>query len=89
MSEKEFTPLSTEYDQNHTYFLEEFPEGAYGSSVHLPLSKKDWKEDMHPAPQFTYEARGFHEGIPRRDPDAHPTHDDPTTSQQGPLGPGV
>ena len=47
------------------------------------------KRICHPAPQFTYEARGFHEGFPRKDPDAHPTHDDPTTSQQGPLGPGV
>lgn len=89
MSEKDFTPLSTEYDQTHTYFLEEFPEGPYGSSMNLPLEKKDWKEDMHVAPRFSYEARGFHEGIPRQDPGAHPTDDDPKTSRQGPFGPGV
>ena len=89
MSEKKFTPLSTEYDQTHTYFQEEFPEGAYGSSIDLPIEKKDRKEEMYPAPRFSYEARGFHEGIPRKDPGAHPTHDDRTTSSEGPYGPGV
>lgn len=89
MNEKEITPLSTEYDQTHTYFQEEFPDGPYGSSILFPLEKKKRKKDAHSAPRFTYEARGFHEGIPRKDPGAHPTHDDPTTSRQGPYGPGV
>ncbi|WP_035099586.1 hypothetical protein [Aneurinibacillus terranovensis] len=80
-----FTPLSTEYDQTHTIFLEEFPEGAYGASKNYDLSKDEWKENMHSAPQFTYENRGFHEGNPRQDPAAHPTHDNPDSNEQDPY----
>ena len=83
--EKKFYPLSTEYDQTHTYFMEEFPEGSYGCPVNHDLSKDEWKEDMHPAPAFSYEARSFHEGLERDYPGAHITHDDPKTSVQGPY----
>lgn len=87
--EKRFTPLSTEYDQTHTIFPEEFAEGPYGSPVNFKLSKDEWREDMHAAPRQSYEARGFHEGIPRLDPPSHATGDDPNTSQEGPYRPGI
>ncbi|WP_052947630.1 hypothetical protein [Aneurinibacillus tyrosinisolvens] len=80
-----FTPLSTEYDQTHTVNLEEFPEGPYGAAINLDISKDEWKEGMHSAPVQAYEARGFHEGIPRQDPAAHDTHDDPNTNEQDPY----
>ncbi|MBP1930960.1 hypothetical protein [Ammoniphilus resinae] len=89
MEEKQFTPLSTEYDQSHTIFPEEFAEGPYGSPMNFDMSRDFWRDDMYPAPRFTYEARGFHEGTPRQDPGAHKTHDEQGTNVEGPFGPGV
>lgn len=82
---EQFTPLSTEYDQTHTVNLEEFPEGSYGAPLNLQLWKDDWKDDMHSAPLQAFEARSFHEGIPRQDPAAHEMHDNPEKRTQEPY----
>jgi hypothetical protein len=88
MSKNEFTPLSTEYDQTHTLFQEEFPEGPYGSALNFDLSKDEWKPNMHAAPRFTYETRSFHNNLEREDAGAHPIHDDPNAAAQPPLDNG-
>ncbi|HJV47163.1 MAG TPA: cytosolic protein [Bacillota bacterium] len=85
MSKNNYTPLSTEFDQTRTLFPEEFPEGPYGSMSNFDFTKDEWKADMHSAPRFTYETRGFHENLSREDEGSHPTHDDPNQSEQPPY----
>ncbi|WP_240512005.1 hypothetical protein [Paludifilum halophilum] len=63
---------------------EEFPEGPYGAATNEDVLGKEspWKASQHAAPQFTYEMREFHQGLPRRIPGSHPTHDDPNRSEE-------
>jgi hypothetical protein len=72
-----YEPLATEVSQRADVFLEEFPEGPYGSFNESRLGKTTpWMEGQHPAPQFSYENRIGHAGEPRDFPGAHPLHDE-------------
>ncbi|MFC0187681.1 hypothetical protein ACFFJY_05235 [Fictibacillus aquaticus] len=65
---------------------EDFPEGPYGSPIVRKLGKSTpWKEDQRYYSAFNYENKSLHEGIERKFPGAHPTHDDPERSTQDPY----
>ncbi len=74
-----YSEVSTVKSQRDEYMLEEFPEGPYGAAHNEDVLGKEspWYSTQHAAPQYSYENRTFHEGLPRQDPDRHPTHDDP------------
>ncbi|ADU31660.1 hypothetical protein [Evansella cellulosilytica] len=62
------------------------PEGPYGSPIEGTLGKNSpWKEDQQAISAFTYENRNLHEGLERKDPGAHPTHDDKRQNKDEPF----
>jgi hypothetical protein len=70
--------LKTVESQRNELVPEEFPDGPYGAATNQKLGKSSpWRPHQHAGPQFTYEMREFHEGLPRRFPGSHPTHDEP------------
>lgn len=76
MSE-DYQELDSVVSQHQELSPEEFPEGPYGSAIPSRLGKQSpWRPGQHAAPQFTYEMRKFHRGLPRQFPGSHPTHDD-------------
>lgn len=79
-----YTDLATVESQRNDIIPEEFPEGPYGAATNEDVLGKDtpFLASQHAAPQYTYENREFHAGIPRQDPDAHPTHDDPNRGEE-------
>lgn len=87
MIKKSYTPytdLSTVESQRNEIIAEEFPEGPYGAATDEDVLGKEtpYTASQHAAPRFTYENREFHAGLPRQDPDAHPTHDDPSQEKE-------
>ncbi|GAB7386915.1 hypothetical protein BSNK01_07510 [Bacillaceae bacterium] len=78
---RKYTDTDVVESQRNEIIPEEFPEGPYGSPMNFPLSQ-EWEPYEHAISAFTYEARQFHEGIPRREPGSHPTHDDPQDSRE-------
>ncbi|MEB3101113.1 hypothetical protein [Ferviditalea candida] len=75
---REFTDLATVESQRNDLAAEEFPEGAYGSSLLVESLGKSspWREDQRPPNRFVYEDREFHAGLERDYPGDHPTHDE-------------
>lgn len=80
-------PLSTELSLRNTRYPEEFPEGAYGMDAvtNFSLGKETFETGGVAQSAFTYEAREFHEGMPRQMDGSHPTHDNPDDSYERPL----
>lgn len=73
-----FTPLSTEYNYLHSRTVEEFPEGAYGSQINLPLGKTSgWDTGEEVNPRFSYENEQLHEAATRPDDLADPIRTNP------------
>ncbi|MFZ7944009.1 cytosolic protein [Neobacillus sp. 19] len=87
-SEK-YTELSTVEQQQNFLTAQEFPEGAYGSSIRKdePVQNKStpWKEGQRKYSAFNYEFKSLHQDLPRQMEGAHPPHDDPDTDIQEPY----
>ena len=74
----EYTPLSTEYNYLHSRTVEEFPDGAYGCTINLPLGKTSgWDTGEEVNPRFSYEAEQLHEAATRPDALADPVRENP------------
>lgn len=73
-------PLSTDDNLHDALIPEEFPEGPLGSSIrkHEPVVGKStkWEEGQQRTSAYTYADKDQHEDIPRREPGAHPLHDE-------------
>ncbi|WP_096190053.1 hypothetical protein [Evansella halocellulosilytica] len=65
---------------------EQTPEGAYGSPIEETFEKTTpWTEGQRTASAFAYENKELHQGLERKDPGAHLTHDDKRTDYQHPY----
>lgn len=75
---REYTDVSTVESQRNDLIAEEFPEGPYGADLLSETLGKSspWRDDQRPPNRFAYENRELHEGLERRDPPAHITHDE-------------
>lgn len=79
----DFVPVEKMHQQ---IIPEELPEGAYGSPTNYRLGKSTpFKDDQQAISAFTYENKNLHEGLPRRYPFAHPTHDDDEVDSERPI----
>jgi hypothetical protein len=76
--------LSTVESQRNEIIPEEFPEGPYGAATNEELLGKatGWESDQHVISNFAYEYRNFHQDLPRQEPAAHQTHDDPDLNEE-------
>lgn len=75
---KKYRDLKTVESYRNEMIPEEFPDGSYGASTsQKPGKSSPWRSTQHASPRFTYEMRGFHEGMKRQFPGSHPTHDEP------------
>lgn len=68
---EEYGDLATVNSQQNDIIPEEFPEGAYGSSLPVfSLGKSSpWRADQYAKRPFGYENIELHQGIPREYPD--------------------
>lgn len=75
---REYTDLQTVESQRNDLAAEEFPEGAYGSTLLVESLGKSspWRDDQRPPNRFVYENRELHEGLDREYPGDHPIHDE-------------
>lgn len=76
---QEHTDLSTVESQRNEVIPEEFPEGAYNSSLPTESLRKStpWRKDQRPLSAFAYENRSLHEGLDRGGyPAEHKTDDE-------------
>ncbi len=80
----QYSELSTVESQRNEIIPEEFPDGPYGAATHeIKLGKATgWEKDQHVISNFSYEYRNFHQGLERKDPSAHPTHDSPSMEEE-------
>ena len=82
MSDKdeEYSDFSNVETQRNFLTAEEYPEGPFGSPIGeneaVENKSTPWKEDQQYYSNFAYEARNFHEDLPRQLPGAHQTHDE-------------
>jgi hypothetical protein len=88
--EKEtYTDVSDVETMKNFLVPEELPEGPYGSlkGKHKPVENKStpWKEGQRYYSAFNYEFKSLHQDLPRQDPGAHHTHDDPNQNEEPPY----
>lgn len=79
-----YSDLQTVESQRNEIYLEEFPEGPYGSPTNeLFLGKATgWEEGQYSTNvRFGYENRELHQGLDRGDPASHPANDQPEMIQ--------
>lgn len=75
-----FSEISNVENMHDTLIPEEFPEGAFGSSInkHTKVESKstEWEKGQQRSSAFTYPDKEKHDDLPRRMPGAHPLHDE-------------
>jgi hypothetical protein len=80
MTEEKYSDFSTVEKIKNFLVPETFPEGPYGSprGKDDPVQNKStpWQKGQRHYSAFNYEYKSLHQDIPRRDPGAHPVHDD-------------
>ncbi|MGJ9384064.1 hypothetical protein CR203_24495 [Salipaludibacillus neizhouensis] len=87
--DKNYTDFSTVETERNFLTHEEFSEGPYGSprNANEPVENKStpWEEGQQYYSNFAYENRNLHQGLPRKDPGAHLTHDDKDKATEDPY----
>lgn len=85
-NEEEYTDFSNVEKMRNFLTVEQTPEGPYGAprGKYEPVENKStpWEEGQQYYTPTTYENRSLHQGMPRRFPGAHDTHDDKEKSQE-------
>ncbi|MEC5424952.1 hypothetical protein QGM71_15805 [Virgibacillus sp. C22-A2] len=78
---KKYSDFSNVTNQRNLLIPEEFPEGAFGSSINKeePVYSKStpWGKGQFRESAFVYPYKELHEDLPRQTPGAHPIHDEP------------
>ncbi|WP_047979638.1 hypothetical protein [Ornithinibacillus contaminans] len=76
---KQYADFSNVRRKKNYLIPEEFPEGAFGSSIKQdePVQSKStpWQEGQQRDSAFVYPDREQHEDVPRQADGAHPLHD--------------
>jgi len=87
--EREYFDFSNVEKQRNYVTAEDLPDGPYGSPFRHdePVEGKStpWREGQRSYSNFNYEFKSMHQGAPRQEAGAHPTHDDPDESEQQPY----
>lgn len=75
-----FSEVSNVEKMHDSLIPEEFPEGAFGSSInrHTKVESKstEWEKGQQRKSAFVYEDKERHDNLPRQTPGAHPLHDE-------------
>lgn len=78
--ENKFSDLKNVEYIKENLIPEEFPEGAFDSSIGKqdPIFSKStpWKEGQRRQSAFVYPDKERHDDLPRRTPGSHPLHDE-------------
>jgi hypothetical protein len=86
---EKYSDFSNVEKQRNYVTAEDLPDGPYGSPIgkHEPTEGKStpWREGQRSYSNFNYEFKSLHQGMPRQEAGAHPTHDDPDESEQKPY----
>ncbi|WP_226643511.1 cytosolic protein [Mesobacillus subterraneus] len=86
---EKYSDFSNVEKQRNYVTAEDYPEGPYGSPFRKdePVEGKStpWREGQRSYSNFNYEFKSLHQGTPRKEAGAHPTHDDPNESEQPPY----
>jgi len=84
-----YSDFSNVEKQKNYITAEDLPDGPYGSPIGKaePVKGKStpWREGQRSYSNFNYEFKSLHQGMPRQEAGAHPTHDDPNESEQPPY----
>ncbi|WP_433744172.1 cytosolic protein [Falsibacillus pallidus] len=87
--EEKYSDFSNVETQRNFLVPEITPEGPYGAprGKYTPVENKStpWKEGQRYYSAFNYEFKSLHQDIPRQEPGAHPTHDDPERNEEPPY----
>ncbi len=84
--QKAYTDFSNVETMKNEVFPEDTPEGPYGSPIDKKLGKTTpWIKGQRSVSAFNYEFKSLHQNLPRQDPGAHPTHDDPDKNEELPY----
>jgi len=77
---KRYTDVESRRRQKNQLIPEEFPEGAYGSTIneHQPVQAKStpWQPGQYRDSAYVYPDKDQHDDLPRQTPGAHPIHDE-------------
>lgn len=92
MDDKEkgtYTDFSNVETMRNFLTAEDLPEGPYGSPINrdepVRNHSEPWKDGQRYYSAFNYEFKSLHQDLPRKDPGAHPTHDDPDKNEEPPY----
>lgn len=84
-----YTDVSNVETKRNFVIPEDLPEGPYGAprGEHTLVENKStpWREGQRSYSAFNYENKSLHQGMPRKFPGAHPTHDDPDRDTEPPY----